>query len=222
MDRILIPRIGPGHDSSEDSCYMSASAIRSKIWAGEDYSYSVPKSAFAAYREETMSGRLISNQKELDSAILSRLQMLNQDDFRRIPDASENLCNQFAKALRTCTTYDELWHTVSSKRYPASRIRRISLNASLGFFDYGEETEIPFARVLAFNEKGRSLLGQIKKYAAVPLLVRPGAVRDCSAFIQNCFHENSKAHDFLAFGFTADARPRPGEDWRKTAQFVKQ
>ena len=221
MNTILIPRKGAFHDSPEECSYMSASAIRKKIGNQECFSDSVPEILYDIYWKEIKGGRVIMDQAAYDSVILSRLQMMEHGDFCKISDVTEDLANRFCSALKTSRTYHELWKQVCSKRYPDSRVRRIGINAALGFRQLSAEREVPFARVLAFTETGRKILKQQKKSSSIPFLVNPGSVKTLGDDSVSAFEENSFAHDFYGFGFVADARAYPGEDWTRTANYIK-
>ena len=222
MDAMLIPRIGAFHDSPDESIYLSASAIRKKIENRESISDSVPDNLIAVYEKEIAERRVAADQLAYDSVILSRLQMLDSGDFRKIPDVTEDLANRICTALKTCRTYYDLWHQVCSKRYPESRIRRIGINAALGFSRLPTETRVPFARILAFTETGRTILKRNKRRSSIPLLVNPGSVKTIGNGPLSLFEENSLAHDFYELGLPAAARAFPGEDWRRTANYISE
>ena len=52
---------------------------------------------------------------------------------------------------------------VKSKRYTRSRIDRMILCAFLGITEEVLNTEIPYVRVLGFNDRGRNILNSVKK-----------------------------------------------------------
>ena len=222
MEPILIPRKGAFHDSPEVDLYMSASAIRKKIENRESFSDAVPENLYDIYQKEIEEERVVADQDVYDSALLSRLQIMDSAAFEDIPDVSEDLANRFCITLKTCRTYHDLWRQVCCRRYPEARIRRIGINAALGFHRLPADTGVPYARILAFTETGRKILKERKCRSTIPLLVNPGSVKFMGGDIQIFFEENSRAHDFYGFGIPADARAYPGEDWRRTTEYIKE
>ncbi len=57
-----------------------------------------------------------------------------------------------------------------SKRYAYSRLRRTLMWLFLGLSREDQEREIPYVRVLGFNEKGRQVLKAAKKRGDMPLV----------------------------------------------------
>ncbi|MGB5824211.1 MAG: nucleotidyltransferase [Proteocatella sp.] len=88
-------------------------------------------------------------------------------------EVNEGIENLILKNIMTCSTLEELIEKVKSKRYTRTRIRRTFLNILLGITKtdmrliLGKSPrtrlfeERPYARILAFNEKGRALLKEI-------------------------------------------------------------
>lgn len=92
-------------------------------------------------------------------------------------EVNEGIENLILKNILTCHTLEDLIEKVKSKRYTRTRIRRILLNILIGITksdmhrilgksqEYAERDlySRPYTRVLAFNDKGRSLLKQINE-----------------------------------------------------------
>jgi hypothetical protein len=66
-------------------------------------------------------------------------------------------------ASRRETALEEVIAATKSKRYTRSRIDRMVMCAFLGITAEDLQMEIPYARVLAFTTKGRSILKEVKK-----------------------------------------------------------
>lgn len=106
-----------------------------------------------------------------------RVQILSRDVYhlKNTPYVSEGLEHKIRDALKTATTFDECINAIISKRIPQTRVRRILCNRlleldkeTLGIFQ--AESYIPYLRVLGFNEKGKSILKQIKDNGNLPIL----------------------------------------------------
>lgn len=103
-----------------------------------------------------------------------RLRMLTSQQIALSCQCSEGLENVLKRAA-SCTSLAEAVAKCSSKRYPASRIRRLFLQLLLhrNAEDFAQ-AEPAYLRILAFNEQGRRLLNDIKKDSPLPLLTKLG------------------------------------------------
>ena len=150
----------------------------------------------------------------LETAILSRLQMLPRSAFADAPGAGEGLENPLFQAVHTESTLEAVCMAAKSKRYALSRIRRMALSAALGVTRSDAAGLPPYLRVLAANETGRALLREMKARAAVPILTKPAAVRELPADARRIFELTAAAHDlYLLCSQSPEARA-PGGDWR--------
>ena len=61
MEPLALPRVGAGHDSGEESDCPSASAIRSRIFAGGDWKAMLPEASAAILSWKIASGRFCSS-----------------------------------------------------------------------------------------------------------------------------------------------------------------
>ena len=69
-------------------------------------------------------------------------------------------------ACRSEATLEEIITATKSKRYTRSRLDRMVMCAFLGITREMLEADVPYTRVLAFNDRGRSILKQAKKNTA--------------------------------------------------------
>lgn len=168
---VAVKRIGGGHDSADFE--YSSSAIRSKI-ALDD----------------------ISSLKNCEKAVLAKLRVMSKDDFKETADVSEGLENRIFEAVKSAATLDELYGLIKTKRYTHSRIRRIILRAYLGITDIPKEP--PYIRVLGFSEKGRALLSEMKKKAALPIVTR---LADCDENTLPFFERECTYTDLYNLGY---------------------
>ena len=146
LEPIVVKRIGKGHDS-DDELY-SASEIR-----------------------KTLRDEETARAENCERAILYKLRTMTADDFLKIEDVSEGLENRIVEAVKTAKSLEELYSLIKTKRYTHSRIRRIILRAYLGI-DSSVQKEPQYLRILAFSERGRDLLSEIKKTAKLPLITK--------------------------------------------------
>jgi predicted nucleotidyltransferase len=198
MTPVALPRTGAGHDDAlpaESSapaapeafkapdagaaCFASASALRAlwlgerpkekELWALAPY---VPASALALYRAAEAEGRVL-DPAAADTAVLALLRMRarTSDAFAGTRGASEGLEHRLAAAVREAASLDELADALTTVRYPRARMRRLILNAALGWREGTCPALPPALHLLAARRDALPLL------AACTLPVSPSLAR---------------------------------------------
>lgn len=171
-----LPREGAGyHDLALAAEYPSASAIRLNLrQGGADWARAVPPAVAIRLKEQQARG--LPDIEQLFRPVLARLLSTRAKDLRRLYGMNEGLEHRFMQAARSALSLADLRQAVSSKRYPAARIQRtvLSLLLSLSAADAArfDETGPLYARVLAFNDRGRKLLRTMRKVATIPLVTK--------------------------------------------------
>lgn len=175
LDFIPVKRIGEGHDT-DDELY-SASAIRAKIPTQDKCSI-----------------------KNCERAVLYKLRSMTAEDFKQIEDVSEGLENRICEAVKTAESLEELYDNIKTKRYTHSRIRRIILRSFLDITkDYN--FDVPYIRVLAFNESGRQLLSQMQEKAELPIISRYNDISELNENAKKLFELECKVTDICNLGY---------------------
>ena len=87
------------------------------------------------------------------------------------------------------------------------------LAAALGLEKDSAKGLPPYARVLAFNQRGQTLLRELDGESSIPLLSKPAQVRQLGERAESVFRLGARAHDLYALGLSSAVRP--GEDWRR-------
>jgi len=173
MTPYTIKRTGSEHDAddaSSDNC--SSSYIRKMLLEKVDLSR-------MQYAYPSENDGLMYNHFDCSVALdkyfsLVRYSVLRKSayDLADILEISEGLENKIKKSLLNASDLEELIQLIKSKRYTYARISRILAQIVLGITkeEYSECKKYPYARVLAFNEKGRELLKELKVSSSVPIL----------------------------------------------------
>lgn len=174
-------RRGAGHDEPQDSANpapaglsassaaidgsgspaISAMALRRLLSQGEldTFFKFIPETARECFSESALARLMPSDAKKLETALLFKLRSMRREAFSNAPDISEGLENRIYSAVRRAATLDELYAAVKTKRYTLARIRRIILSACLDIPGSFCTLAPPYIHVLAFNSRGRELLG---------------------------------------------------------------
>ncbi len=157
-----------GHHSPLPSGNIaSATAVRSLIAKGEDYSPYVPSCAFALYKD-----CCIYDTAAIDTAVLAHLRLMSAAELSLVSDVTEGLENRLKSAAASCICVGELLEAVKTKRYPLSRLRRILLCALLGIGKDISASSPDYLRVLGMNDTGKKLLAKMKHSSPLTVITK--------------------------------------------------
>ncbi|MCI6228684.1 MAG: nucleotidyltransferase family protein [Candidatus Faecousia sp.] len=158
MRPLPISREGSYHAKEADFENPSATSLRIRLQNGLDISGYLPEAA-----GQVFAGAPIHTLEAGQRAVLSRLRTMEDAEFEALPFGSEGLWRKLMRESRKQATLEDIAAAVKSKRYTRSRIDRMILCAFLGITVQTMEAEIPYVRVLAFNDRGREILSGAKK-----------------------------------------------------------
>ena len=185
----------------------------SKLREGGDFLASLPDAAAGVFRREVESGR-IQRPGVLEAAMLARLRSMTVDEYALLPGASEGLEHRLRKAAWVSGSMKELLERTVTKRYPASRIRRMALSAFLGIPAGLEKTLPPYIRVLGLNERGRQVLHEAKP--SVPVVTKPA---DGKGF--PVFQLEARACALYALGFESEKQRSGDMDYQASPVIIR-
>ncbi len=172
---ILIPRIGAEYDDKIlRENFSSAAAVRAAVYAEnpawQEIARSVNSETLAALQAAKTTGLPDENLFFLPAAI--KFLTSHPDEVREILGMTEGLEHLLAKTFGRAKNFAEVIAETTSRRYPSSRIRRLILHFLIGLksAEFEELKSGIYARVLAFDERGRSLLKKMKATSEIPIV----------------------------------------------------
>lgn len=152
-------RYGAGHDSEyAEGSFASASYIRKNVDQADRF---IPEYVMSEYRRCLIDGKL-SDMSRLERVILYRLRMADLKELQTVPDVGQGLEYRLMQSASE-KTLDGLLERLKTKRYTMARLKRILLNLTIGITKDDLKILPPYARVLAFNERGREILSLCKE-----------------------------------------------------------
>lgn len=163
MKPMVIHRPGSYHDTAPDPENPSATALRKLMTARESWEAYIPEEAASCFAD---APRHTLAQGE--RAILYRLRTMTDAEFEALPYGSEGLWRKFMHAARKEPTVEGILTAVKSKRYTRSRLDRMLMCAFLGITREDLETPPPYTRVLALNDRGRTILKKARQTGHFP------------------------------------------------------
>jgi len=223
VNLLPIARKGAGHDEGAQGEYASASHIRALLRDGkpEEALTYLPDGCADILKTAMRNGQALVDQSRLENAMLSALVRLDAEGLAALPDANEGLDNRLLDAIRKGRTIEEICAQAKTKRYALSRIRRMIFCAYLGITKEESTIPAPYARVLAFNDKGREVLRLARKQATLPLITKPAHAFDLGGDARKIFQREALACDLYHLALPGWENTPWGVDWRQDAIYVK-
>ena len=213
----LVPilRQGAGHDQDGGE-YPSAGSIRRMIQEGRraEALAAMAPAMRELYEAEEARGRAPVFAAGAERAILAQLRRMGEADFLALDAGGEGLGNRLAAAAREAASLEDVLDRDKTKRYAYSRLRRLALWAYLGLRPETLPARVPYLRPLAMNQRGRALLAEARRRAALPILTKPADVRRLSPEAQAVFRREVLATDLYTLAFPGDPAPG-GAEWRE-------
>lgn len=172
---LALPRLGAAHGGGAGAHagtpMASASFLRGL--PQPDWEPFVPARAAELYGKAAADGLLLDGAK-LETAVLALLRMQDPANFAQVRGVSEGLENRLTAAVREADSLDDLYTRLKTKRYPHARLRRLVLDAALGF--PAELPMPPYLHVLGARKTALPRLKQAQLPAATALadLARTG------------------------------------------------
>lgn len=169
---VIVERLGAGyHDNVDETVeFQSATGIRNLLRKpGND---DMIKRYVPANVMETLAGEKLCFPENLWDTLRFAIMSTSAEAIDNCPSGGEGLGNLFKSEVLKCDSLDDFMKAVKSKRYTYTRLSRLCMQIILGIRREDADLEPGYIRVLGFNEKGRSLLKEIKdeECATLPIL----------------------------------------------------
>lgn len=177
---LLVNRQGAAyHDKTLTQPYASATAIRKAIVDEAPFSSiqsAMPKIAFDLLQQGLQHQQGPATLSALAKPIVTTLRQYPLEKLALQAEVSEGIHHKIKRAALAATDWNTLLAGIVSKRYAPAKIKRILLytllhvsNKELLAFD---ESGPLYARVLAFNERGRALLKKMEQSSSLPTIIK--------------------------------------------------
>lgn len=216
---VPLPRQGAGHGQTlgGGGRFASASALRA-LWAegGADaLAPYVPPRALALYREAEAVGQYTDFAAAGRAALtLLRARCAGPEPFAQVRGVSEGLEHRLERAVRQAVSWDGLLDALTTVRYPRARMRRLALDAALGYTEAGAGGPPPYLHLLGARRSALPLL----KGATLPASHAPARLAGQRDACARMLAAQAAASDFSAL---CRAEPAPmGGLYRQPAVFL--
>lgn len=215
---VTVLRQGAAHDGGVVDGIASASAVRALVRQGRrEQALALMAPAMAeVYCREEAAGRAPALAETCERAVLARLRSMTEAEYAALDEGGEGLANRFRAAAQSAATLAELLDAVKTKRYAYARLRRMALWAYLGITPGQRPETVPYLRVLAANERGRALLGQMRKTAALPVITKPAQARQLPEEGRRLFELEARATDLYTLAYPKLEAAAAGSEWMES------
>ena len=164
MEAHPLPRQGANHGEALHTAhgqFASASALR-RLWAegGADaVAPYVPEELISLYQEAYAAGQYtdFSAAGRCELALL-RSACRGDAPFAQVRGISEGLEHRLEAAVRSSTSYDALLDALTTVRYPRARMRRLAMDAALGYAAHSLPALPPYLHLLGGRKDALPLL----------------------------------------------------------------
>ncbi len=201
MDILPIHRGGSYHDTLANMENPSATFLRGEMASGADASAYMPKAS--AFQKDAPQHAIAYGER----AILGKLRTMTDAEFEALPYGSEGLWRKLMHESRRQASLEGILAAVKSKRYTRTRLDRMVMCAFLGLTQADLAAPVPYIRVLAMNQTGRSLLKTARERLTV---LNPGEIPDSPYWAQE-----SRIGDLYGLFAKADPEPPGAEAGRR-------
>ena len=144
----------------------SATAIRQEIYKNpvQWEKISVPSTVL-----QELKAAEFPNEEFLFRPLLIKILTSKLDDLKKVCGMNEGIEFKLIESARTAKNFSEFVTGIVNKRFPISRVKRLLLHflLNVNFFEIGN-----YARILAFNERGKNLLKKIKTMENLPVITK--------------------------------------------------
>ncbi|NCD08555.1 MAG: hypothetical protein EOL98_03865 [Negativicutes bacterium] len=168
------------NDKSISGSIASATAIRTEFLShglNNNIAQAVPAPTLKILEELYEKTRLGFNQTNLDLLLIFLLRQISPTDIAERCECSEGLENKIFKAAAASDWFKAV-SMIKSKRYPETRINRLLLQLLLSSSETNFKEAISehpsYLRVLAFNNRGRQLLKNMRNTCELPIVNKLG------------------------------------------------
>ncbi|MDL2281002.1 nucleotidyltransferase [Selenomonadales bacterium OttesenSCG-928-I06] len=232
---IAIKRFAANHlDTEIKSEIASAKSIREALLK-KDFSkasQALPEHSIDKISDLIAKGFEPLAAKNFETILLALLRNKTLAELIKVPDVTEGLEYKFAETCLQANSFEDLINLLKSKRYLQTRLQRILmhilLNTTKDEIAVFDETGPLYARVLAFNDKGRHALKAIKDNTDFPILVKPSEILDTKERVlkdlppfKNMLKIDTLATDIYCLGFSNKDLRYGGQDYLRSPIYIK-
>ncbi len=219
---VAVKRIVSGYnDVSITSDIASATAVRNEIihhGVSEKVRLSMPENSVGIIGANIKCGRHPLFFNDFSDLLLYKLRIIEEAELRKYLNVREGIENRLKKYAQTSTSCDELIEAVKTKRYTRTYIQRLLCHLLLDMqksdIALFKEPDCPsYIRVLAFNEKGKGLIKEMKELSTSPVITKVADFKAQDEPIARMFAYDILSTNIYNLAYRTSAYKKGSEDY---------
>lgn len=179
INPLTLTRVGSTYNEKTlNSSFSSATSIREIIKSSnslKDIKSSIPYESYEILKKLQDDNYQFVFEDKMFDFIKYKL-VSNCVNFNNLLEISEGLDNKLIKEIYNSNSFQEFLLHIKSKRYTYTKISRILTQIFIGLDSFAPKELLDsknlYARVLAFNDTGKSILKEIKKKTSIPVITK--------------------------------------------------
>ena len=186
LEAVPIQRVGQAYHERnlplDKQAYASASAIRQMVFEGknEQIKDAIPKIAAEIFWEKVKQGLVL---KENDFTAMLAYCLFCDTEYEKNVDVTPELANRIRHLLPEYRSVTQFCEKLKTKEITYTRASRVLfhmlLQQHMEVYELAHELgEIAYLRLLGIRKESLTLLSEMKKHAAVPILCRQKEVEE--------------------------------------------
>ncbi len=193
---VTIKREGAGYsDVSPESPFPSATALRALLEGGENEKILslLPQGARPIFNSAIERGETVTSASRLTELFHAYFRFAQPEAIESYAECDTGLANKIVTAALESTDERDFFSALRSKHITDAKLRRALLFAMLEVTPNDLNEKPAYTQLLAANKNGCEILKDIKKSAAIDILVKPADNGEMSEKAQKQFALSAKA-----------------------------
>lgn len=217
------------HDRSIQGSIASATAIREHLRSGKDIGILagvLPGASYNLLESAIREGAAPIFTHHFQDILLALLRRSAPRDLQSIFDVKEGIENRLYEGGKRSSSMEELLESVKTKRYTYTRIQRILMHLLLDLrredlLRYNQKGGPKYLRILAFNDRGRSLLKKMKKESTLPIITNLKHYQPESPLEKSMLEYDLRATDLFTLAMTNSGVKTHDLEYKKRPHYIK-
>ncbi len=224
------PRVNASyHDREIRGSIASATAIREHLLSGksmDSLAGVLPQASYNLLASAIKEGTAPIFLHHFRDVLLGLLRRSSPRDLQSIFDVGEGIENRILDGGKKSTSVEALLENVKTKRYTYTRIQRILMHLLLNLskedlLSYNQSGGPKYLRVLAFNDRGRSLLKRMKKQSTLPIITNLKHYQPENPLEKSMLEYDLRGTDLFTLGMTDPDINTYHLEYKKRPHYVK-
>ena len=194
-----ILRRGTPKGGATEGVFAGATYLRDQLLAGNlsEFLAHIPNENRARWQELLTAGLTPATIDPLSRGLLAHFRL--SDTPQKTPaECGGGLLSRLKKAAAVTASLDDMLAFAATKKYTAARLRRAALFSYFGVTPAAIRSKPLYTQVLAMDQKGQTVLANIRKTATISVLTKPADLHKLSAAAREQAALNYRADSVFA------------------------